>query len=69
MTVGDIYCIFTYHVQSMLYGLPQFNPSNKLTESFVLFCFLISCLKFLPAYPMPPVPASPSTTITSETLV
>lgn len=37
MTVGDIYCIFTYHVQSMLYGLPQLNPSNKLTESFFFF--------------------------------
>lgn len=49
MTAGDIYCIFTCNVQSMLYGLLQFNPSNKLTES-VLFFFSISYLKFLPAY-------------------
>ena len=39
MTVGNNYCIFTCCVRSMLYGLPQFNPSNKLTESFFFFSF------------------------------
>ena len=57
MTVGNNYCIFTCCVRSMLYGLPQFNPSNKLTESFFFFNF------------MPQIPSSiPCPTSTSITI-
>lgn len=56
MTVGNIYYIFTCRVWSVLYGLPQFNPSNKLTESFFFF-------NFMPQIPSS-IPCATSTSIT-----